>query len=234
MSYEEAAMSALVRGVRVGRQNALREAPRIPDHLGFKPDTYTLSTMPIEVGPLPDGVLGVTHITPEGKAAGMRINSYISEIMTEMGRKYGATKNQVLNAIYKMARHTTEHEGYHVLSAHLARGEEIDESARDLMESITTRGRYKMKKALCDHEDAEFVKKTNPYPRAWRMSELADWAPYEGPSGTGYRGYISDSEAERFSKTNWRLAKSVAKAAWRKGLDSLGGIMPQYAMQAAA
>src|SRR3989344_688030 len=234
MSYEEAAMTALVEGVRSGRQTALREAPYIQDTLGFKPDVYTLQNMPIKIGPLPEGVLGVTHISPEGKAVGMRISDYIPKFMTELGVKYKKSTAEILSAIYRIARHTTEHEGYHVFSSPLARGEEIDDAGRDIMESITTRGRYKMKKRLGEEEDARFVKNTNPYPRAWIMSELADWAPYEGSSGrTHYKGYLADSETQKFSKTVWNLTKSVSKAAWRKGIGNIGRIMAQYAMQAA-
>ena len=239
MTYEEAAMAALantalVQGVKSGRRNALREAPYIQDTLGFKPDTYTLKNMPIEIGPLGEGTLGVTHIAPEGKAVGMRISRYIPEIMMEMGRRYRATKEQVLNAIYNMARHTTEHEGYHVFSSPLAKGEQITEYARDIMESITTKGRYIMKKMLGDHKDADVVRDTNPYPRAWKMATLADWAPYEGFSGVdGYRGLVFDSQTHKFYKTGTRLLRSAAKAAWKKGIDRVSGFMPEYAPMAA-
>ena len=49
MSYEEAAMQALVAGVREGRRTSLAEAPYVKDTLGFEPDVNTLipnSTIP--------------------------------------------------------------------------------------------------------------------------------------------------------------------------------------------
>jgi hypothetical protein len=213
MSYEEAAMAALIDGVRDGRATALREAPHIEDTLGFKPDTYTLQNMPIDIGPLPNNVLGVTGIAPEGRATEMRINGYIPRMLMRFGETYKKSKEWVLDAIRHYAKHTTEHESYHVMSAPIAKGEEVDERARDLMESVTTRGRYKMKKKLGKNEDAEFVRITNPYAGAWKISELADWVPYEGPSGTGYRGLIADASKEPFYRPLWRLTKAAAKAA---------------------
>ncbi|MBS3051311.1 MAG: hypothetical protein J4400_04125 [Candidatus Aenigmarchaeota archaeon] len=231
MSYEEAAMKALIDGVKDGRRDSLSEAGYVRDTLGFRPDTDTLRSMPIEVGPLPPPSMGVTHITPEGKAAGMRISSYIVELGTQLAKKYSKSKDWALSFIRRYARDVTNHEDYHVMSASLARGLEITEPVRDAMESVTTRGRYKVKKRAGKHKDAEFVKTTNPYPRAWHLAEAADWAPYQGPSGEGYAAFLGDASKEPMHKPLGRLAWQSAKAGFRKLGDYLKGSgVPSYAM----
>ena len=233
MTYEEMAMKALVQGVRDGRKDSLSEAPYLKDTLGFEPDTNTLRYMPIEIGPLQPGVLGVTHISPEGKAVGMRISQYIANLGLHLARKYNKSMDWAKDFIYWKARDTTNHEDYHVLSAGLAKGESITEPVRDAMETVTTRGRYKIKKKLGKHGQADIVEKTNPYPRAWHMSEVADWAPYKGPSGEGYKGFLGDAATEPLHKPLGRLAWQSTKAGFRKLGGYLGGNDMNYALAAA-
>ncbi len=234
MSYEEAAMAELIRGpliegVKAGRLDSLAEAPYVKDTLGINPDINTLRYVPTEVGPLPSGVSGVTHITPDGKAVGVRISSYLASLGMHIARKYRKSLDWAKNFIYELARDVTNHEDYHVLSAPLARGEEITDSARDLMESITTRGRYKVAKRLGKEKKAKFIEATNPYPRAWKMAEIADWAPYVGPSGEGYKGFLADASKESFYKPLGRLSWQATKAAVRKGRDYIRGTsVPAY------
>ena len=120
------------------------------------------------------------------------------------------------------------------MPAPLERGLEIPEPVRDAMESVTTRGRYKVKKRAGKHEDAEFVKATNPYPRAWQLAEAADWIPYKGPSGEGYAAFLADGSREPLYKPLGRLAWQSAKAGFRKLGEYLKGSgVPQYVPQAA-
>src|SRR3989338_3233184 len=115
MSYEEMAMRTLIQGVRDGRADSLAEAAYIPETLGFRPDTDTLRNMPIELGLLPTGVLGVTHITPEGKAVGMRISRYIVYLGLYLAAKYNKSADWAKQFIYTRARDVTNHEDYHVM-----------------------------------------------------------------------------------------------------------------------
>src|SRR3989338_1772678 len=231
MSYEEEAMRALIGGVREGRQGSLDESRYVSGTLGFNPDTQTLKSMPIKVGPLPPPSMGVTHITPDGKAVGMQISTYIAKLGIYLAQKYNKSQDWALSFIRRYARDVTNHEDYHVMSAAIAKGEEITEPVRDAMESITTRGRYKVKKRAGKHKDAEFVKTTNPYPRAWHLAEAADWAPYQGPSGEGYAAFLGDASKEPMHKPLGRLAWQSTKAGFRKLGDYLKGSgVPSYAM----
>lgn len=225
----------LLEGVRAGRNDSLSEAPYIKETLGIEPDVNTLRYVPTEIGPLPHGVLGVTHITPEGKAVGMRISSYLASLGLRVAQKYRKSFEWTKNFVYELAKDVTNHEDYHVLSASLARGEEISEPARDLMESVTTRGRYKVAKRLGKEKKAKFIEATNPYPKAWRMAEIADWVPYQSPSGEeGHKGLLADASRERFYKPIGRLAWQAAKAGFRKTGDYLGGTaVPTYVPRAA-
>jgi len=224
----------LIQGIKDGRRESLEEAPYIHGILGFKPDYDTLRKMPIELGHLPQGVLGVTQIAPEGKAVGMRISQYIAPMVAYAKEKYGRTKEWAKRMTYQIGKDTTNHEDYHVLSAGLAKGEEVDDDARDVMESITTRGRYKVAKALGKHEKASWVEKTNPYPSAWRLAEIADWAPYESESGRGYSAFLKDASKERFWKPLGRLTWAAAKAGLSKGREYISGRTYSGAMAYAA
>jgi hypothetical protein len=225
-------LKSQVQGVKDGRRDSINEASHIEKYLGFKPDVEALKYVPTDIGPLQQGVLGVTQITPDGKAVRMRISNYISHLGLMMKEKYNLSFERTKEFVYRLTRDVTNHEDYHVMSAHLAKGEEITPKARDLMESITTRGRYLIAKMLGNHSKAELIEKTNPYPNAWSMSKLADWAPYEGPSGTGYKGFLGDASKEKFYKPLWRLGKSAVKAGWQKGREYISeslGPRPVYA-----
>jgi hypothetical protein len=222
MSYEEAAMAGLLDGVHEGDNTSLSEAPHVKPGLGFNPSDDVLRNMQTEVGPLPEpSTLGVTYIPPNGKAVTKRINSYMAKAGAEAGRIYRKSEDWVYSKVRRLASLVTQHENMHVLSGHLARGEEIDERARNLMESITTYGLHKLKTLLGKYEDAEDIKRMNPYPVAWRLAKIADWA-YEGVRGNGYAGFLADAEAEPFRRTMWRLTKSAARAAVSRGREAAG------------
>src|SRR3989338_632205 len=232
MSYEEAAMQALVAGVREGRRTSLAEAPYVKDTLGFEPDVNTLKYMPIEIGPLQPCALGVTHITPQGKAVKMRISPYIAQVGMAIAEKYKKSKEWTLDFIRRYAKDVTNHEDYHVMSAGMLKGEEITEKGRIAAESVTTRGRYKVKRRLGKHDEAAFVEAANPkastYQLAWRLSELADEV-YEGPSGKGHRGFLADAHREPLYKPIARFGWQAAKAGFRKIGNYLGGTaVPNY------
>ncbi len=221
-------IGSLYAGIQDGRKESLAEAPYIKETLGFYPSYGRLKNMPIHVGRLPDGVLGVTQITREGRAVHEQINGpYILEMAMDAARRYG--KNIGKAYAYLIGKTTTNHEDYHVMSDSLARGEEISPKARDVMESVTTRGLFKVARRLGKHRKAEIVKQMNPYPGAWLVSNVADNAPYQGPSGSGYKGFLADAQKEKFYRPLGRLAWSAAKAGWRKAADYIGGRRPAYA-----
>lgn len=238
MSYTaEEAMEALIGGVKEGRRTSLAEAPYVSETLGFDPDINTLRNLPIEIGYLPPPALGVTKISPEGKAVSMRISPYIASIGHYLGQKYSRSRDWVLGFIRQYAKDVTGHEDYHVMSAPMLRGEELTEENRILAESVTTRGRYKVKKRLGKHKEADFVEATNPdsltYRLAWRMSELAD-SMYEGPSGRGHRGLLADAHKEPLYKPIGRFARQAIGAGFRKIGNYLRGAgTPSYAPAAA-
>lgn len=219
MSYVKRAMDALIEGVRDGVRETIAEAPYVREVLGFKPDVETLKYMPIEVGPLPAPALGVTQISPEGRATRMRISPYIAQMGIYLAEKYNKSKEWALHFIRRYAKDVTGHEGYHVLSSPMFKGESITEKVRIAGESVTTRGRYLVKKYLGKHRDAAFVEATNPgsstYQLAWKLSELADQF-YEGPSGRGHKGFLADAHREPLYKPIARLGQQTAKAGFRK------------------
>jgi hypothetical protein len=221
MSYEEAAMAALVEGVRDGRREAIEEAPTLTKVAGLRnPNIEGLYKTPLEIGPLPDGMLGVTYIK-DGEALGVRVNSGIAKMAAYAAEKYKLGRDAAKRIAYRMGLLTSQHEHVHVQSSRVAKGEEIDDKAVDIMESITT---YAMHKSALLHgktEKAKLIAATNPYPRSWQIGEIADWAPYEGPSGDGYAAFIMDLQKEPFYKPLWRLTKASAKAAVRKGKEAL-------------
>ncbi|GEM_PF-4966137 len=226
---------ATIQGIKDGRSTSIDESRYFKEKVGVTPDVYTLQTQPIEFGPLQHGVLGVTNIDQSGKAVSMRISNYIPNLAARAAKYYGKSIEWAKGLAYKIAKDTTEHEDYHIMSASLAKGEKITPKVRDAMESVTTRARYKVAKALGKDEKAEWIKRTNPYPAAWYLSEIADSIPYEGPSGSGHKGFLGDAQTEKFYKPFSRLAWSATKKGWRKAVDYLsGGRQPQpaYAMAA--
>ncbi len=226
---------AMIQGIKDGRAESIVEAPYFKEKVGVTPDVYTLKTQPIELGPLQRGVLGVTHIDQSGKAVSMRISQYIANLAAQTAEYYDKSLDWAKRLAYKIAKDTTNHEDYHIMSASLAKGEKITSRVRDAMESVTTRARYKVAKSLGKDEKAEWIKRTNPYPAAWYLSEIADSIPYEGPSGSGHRGFLADAEKEKFYKPFGRLAWAATKKGWRRATDYLsGGRQPQpaYAMAA--
>src|SRR3989338_5490155 len=226
---------ASIQGIKDGRAESIAESRYFKEKVGVTPDVYTLQTQPIQFEPLQQGVLGVTNIDQSGKAVSMSISTYIPYMAARAAKYYGKSIEWAKGLAYKIAKDTTEHEDYHIMSASLAKGERITPKVRDAMESVTTRARYKVAKALGKHEKADLIKRTNPYPAAWYLSEIADSIPYEGPSGTGHRGFLGDAEKEKFYKPFGRLAWSATKKGWRKAANYLSsGRQPQpsYAMAA--
>ncbi len=229
MSYEEAAMNALIQGVRDGRKETLEDAPYVRESLGIEPDANTMKYMPIEIGPLPAGVLGVTHITPAGRAVGMRISPYIAKVGIYLAEKYKKSKDWMRDFIQYYACDVTNHEGHHVLTAPALKGEEITDENRAIAEIYTTYHRRDIKKRRGQPQRAKFIEETNPYPVSWKIGQVADWAPYEGLSGRGAKGFLADNFREPMYKTRARLAWQATKAGFRKLGNYLGGSgVPSY------
>ena len=67
------------------------------------------------------------------------------------------------------------------------------------------------------------------------MAEIADWVPYESPSGEkGHKGLLMDASSEPFYKPIGRLAWQATKAGFRKAGNYLGGTaVPTYVPRAA-
>lgn len=223
----------LFRGIRDGRAEAIAEAQHFTRIAGLKEPNYNAMRDPIRVAYLPDGVLGETGITYKGEVTDVAINGKIPSMVEKAMRVYNKSLEWAKKIVYKITKLTTEHELGHVQSSKLAKGENPGYDTTAVMESVTTYAKHKTAKRLGKREKAEMIKRTNPYPKAWRLGEVADWAPYSGPSGEGYAAFIQDAHSEPFYKPLGRLAKSAAKAAVRKGKDFVKGNYPNYVPQAA-
>jgi len=234
MSVVDALQRELVDGVVDGRKIALEEAPTLTYVAGLKDPNYAAMKKPIYLAGMPHPILGQTGITENGEVEYVAVNKNIPHWVQSMMRVYNKGLDWAKNTVYKIAKLTTEHELAHAQSSRVARGEKYNGDTVALMESITTYAKHRTAKLLGKKEKAELIKATNPYPKAWWLGEIADRAPYEGPSGEGYAALIMDAQKEPFYKPLWRLTKAATKAAVRKGKDYLRGTgVPQYAMQAA-
>ncbi len=217
MLTEEEAREALIKGIVDGREETLAEAPYMEKVLGVRPDTDTMGRLPIHVRSMYDPrILGVTNIE-DGKATAVAINPSIIKLGKYLGEKYNKSKEWVLDWIYRQTKDTMDHEGKHILTARMSRGEKLDEKSRSVMESVTTYGRKKLAQYLGKHDKARHIEETNPYPLAWALGKAADMF-YEG----GFPAYLRDSSREPFYRPMGRLAK----AAIRKGARNL---VPKFA-----
>ena len=228
MSVVHELQQELFRGVVDGRREAIEEAPTLTKVAGLKNPNYDGMEQPIYLAPLPHPTLGVTGITKDGGTSYVAVNRNIPLWVEHAMRVYNKGAEWAKEQVYRIAKLTTEHELGHVQSSRVANGEEHSEKAVDVMESVTTYAKHKTAKRLGKHEKAGMIKATNPYPNAWRLGEIADWAPYEGPSGTGYAAFMRDAQSEPFYKPMGRLAAAAAKGTWRKAKESFAP-QPKYA-----
>lgn len=228
MSVVHELQQELFRGVEHGRREAIEEASTLTKVAGLKNPNYDGLKQPIYLAPLPHSVLGQTGITKEGEASYVAVNRNIPLWVERMMQVYNKSTDWAKRTVYNIAKLTTEHELAHVQSSRVAKGEEHSEKAVDVMESVTTYAKHQTAKRLGKHEKAGMIKATNPYPRAWKLGQIADWAPYQGPSGEGYAAFIRDAQSEPFYKPFGRLAASAAKASWRKTKE-LSTLQPRYA-----
>lgn len=214
----------LFRGVADGHREAGNEFVRSANALGMeKPDYNSLRTLKPYVGALPDHVLGVTNVRPDGRATDVTINKYIANLGLRLYEKGKLSYEKAKNFVYKMGKMTTKHEYMHVFSAPIVRNEVITDKERDAMESLATYGLSKVLKENGKNDEADFVEKTNPYPRAWRLGKIADWADYtsEDRRYNGYAGFVRDSEDMKIYKTYWKLGKAATKKAGKS-------LMPEF------
>ncbi|MBS3052889.1 MAG: hypothetical protein J4469_00140 [Candidatus Aenigmarchaeota archaeon] len=223
----------LFRGVRDGRAEAIAEAPTLTKVAGLRDPNYAALQNDIYLTSLPQGVLGQTGIRKDGEVQYVAVNKHIPSFVERAMQMYKKSVEWAKETVYNIAKLTTEHELAHAQSSKVAKGEEIDQDGVALMESVTTYAKHKTAKRLGKDKKAEMIKRTNPYPKAWKLGEVADWAPYSGPSGEGYAAFIQDAHSEPFYKPLGRLAKSAAKAAIRKGKEVVGKAYPSYVPQAA-
>ncbi len=224
----------LFRGIRDGRAEAIAEAPTLTQVAGLRHPNYDAMRKPIYLASLLKGVLGQTGIRKDGEVEYVAVNKDIPLWVERAMQMYDKGKEWAKEIVYKIAKLTTGHELVHAQSSRVAKGEDINEDGVSVMESITTYAMHKTAKILGKKEKAELIKRTNPYPKAWALGEVADWAPYNGPSGEGYAAFIQDAHSEPFYKPLGRLAKSATKAAIRKGKDFVKGkAYPGYVPQAA-
>ncbi len=236
MSVIDELQRELIRGVVDGRREALEEAPVLTQVAGLQSPNYAAMKKPIYVGPMPYPILGKTGIKPDGEVEYVAVNSNIPHWVEKAMRIYNKGVDWAKKFVYTRAKLTTEHELAHAQSSRVAKGEELNEDAVAVMESVTTYAKHKTAKKLGKHTKASVIKASNPYPRAWRLGEAADWAPYSSPSGEGYKAFMKDAGNEPFYKPLWRLGKAVVKAGLAKGLEKgriymSGTGVPKYVPQ---
>src|SRR3989344_4071042 len=129
--------SELFEGVRDGRRAAIEEAPHLARVSGLKSPNYRdLHNMPMKLYPMPLPVLGATNVTPSGGVSEVSVNSAIPYLVRSIAEKYGKSKEWAKNTVYRIAKHTAEHELAHVFSSKVAKGEKINDDSRKIMESI--------------------------------------------------------------------------------------------------
>lgn len=224
----------LFRGVADGRAEALSEAPTLTEVAGLRSPNYDALRGPIYLAPLADGVLGQTGIRKDGGVEYVAVNRKIPVWAERAMRMYNKGLEWAKGMVYRIAKLTTEHELAHAQSSRVAKGEVVNKDGVAVMESITTYAKHKTANRLGKHRKAKLIERTNPYPTAWKLGEIADRAPYSGPSGEGYAAFISDAQKEPFYKPLLRLSKAATKAAIRKGRGYLGGTtVPAYVPRAA-
>lgn len=229
MSVVDELHKALFAGVADGRREAIEEAPTLTDVAGLRNPNYDGMKGTIYLAPMPYPTLGATGITNDGGVQYVAVNSDIPLWAEKMMRVYNKGVEWAKELVYSVAKLTTEHELAHAQSSKVAKGEGHDENTTGVMESVTTYAKHKTARRLGKHKKAGIIKRTNPYPFAWKIGEIADRAPYESESGTGYAAFMEDVQKEPFRRPLWRLAKAAAKASWRKASEALSPETPAYA-----
>lgn len=212
MSETDELNRTLFTGIEKGLETVRQEAPHIVKEAGIMDPNYAALKNPYVVVPLKGKTLGATEMdTQTGKVRGpYKFNSLIPDIFRRFAKIYQKGMDWVHGMVYRTGKDTAEHEGAHGLSSKVAKGEKFNQNTVDVMESITTFGRYKTKKNLGKEEEAEFIKQNNPYPRSWILGRLADILPYVSETGDyGYRAFIKDMHDQPFYKPIWRLAKQA-------------------------
>ena len=234
MSVVNALKEELFSGISAGRREAIDEAPTLTNVAGLKNPNYADLKKPINVYPMPGNVLGHTDINPDGKVNYVAINSKIPYIVEKAMQVYNKSLDWAKKTVYKISKLTTEHELAHVQSSNVVKGEEYNTNTVDVMESVTTYAKHKTAKALGKHEKAKLIEQTNPYPKAWLMGKIADWAPYKSITGKeGYAAFMEDVQKEPFYKPVWRLTKAATKSAVAKGKDYMKEMGLKPSVQAA-
>ncbi|MEM7819675.1 MAG: hypothetical protein QXD48_02495 [Candidatus Aenigmatarchaeota archaeon] len=220
----------LFEGIKDGRRAALEEAPYLVKVAGLKNPNYYGLYKEIKVSPLPPSVLGATDIAQDGSVIGIYVNRLIPYLVKMVAEKYRKGKEWAKEKVYKIAKLTTEHELAHALSSYVAKGEKINDDARNIMESISTYAKHKVAKLLRKNKKAEFIKEANPYPTAWFIGNVADrFYKSEKTGEEGYAAFIKDAQTEPFYKTLWRLAKQTTKGSIRRMFDYFRGTgVPKY------
>jgi hypothetical protein len=209
MSIANELVQELFRGIDDGRREAIEEAPYLTKVAGLRNPNVDAMYSPIHVTALPERVLGQTGIKKDGEVAYVAVSKDIPYFVTRAMQTYNKSLEWAKATVYRIAKLTTEHELAHAQSSRVAKGEDVNGDAVSVMESITTYAKHKVAKMLGKLEKADHIEKTNPYPGAWMVGKLADWAPYSGPSGMGYAALVMDAQKEPFYKPLWRLTKSA-------------------------
>ena len=200
----------LFAGVREGITEARQEAPVLAKVAGLRDPNCRAMNEGVYLRPMPYPILGQTGITPAGEVVHVSVNNNIPLWVERMMRVYNRGSDWAKKTVYKISKRTTKHELAHALSSRVARGERHNHDTVAVMESVTTYAAHKAARRLGKHAEAEEIRATNPYPRAWRLGEVADWAPYSSPSGEGYAAFMKDAQKEPFYKPLWRLTKAAA------------------------
>ena len=224
-------------GVRDASIEFKGEAPTIARVTGLREPNYKAATeQPVYLESMKYPTLGETGIRKDGEVQYVAVNSGIPKIVENAMKVYNKGLEWAKQTVYKIAKMVTKHEKTHALSSRVAKGKPFDQRTVDVMESITTYGLKKGLEEAGKPKEAEYVERTNPYPRSWLIGQAADWAPYISPHSKRerYAGFIEDTQTEgSFYKPLARLAGALTKSVFKRGVEAWKRFAEQKKLQPA-